>query len=101
VSKIDSAISAIKNNNIFFNSSGGVNSYTIPSGINIVNIEGAGGGAAGNSATYFGQNTGGEDIYDRGGRGGLGQFGNITIPVTSGGLLELPGGDGYVKLTIY
>jgi len=53
---------------------GGVTSYTIPSGINIVNIEAVGGGAAGNSATYFGQNTGGEDIYDGGGGGGLGQF---------------------------
>jgi len=86
VSKIDSAISAIKNNYIIFNSSGGVTSYTIPSGINIVNIEAAGGGAAGNGVTYYGQNTGGEDIYDRGGEGGLGQFGNITIPVTAGSI---------------
>jgi len=86
VSKIDSAISAIKNNYIFFTYDGGVFNYKVPDGINLISIEAAGGGAPGNSAINSGAtNQNGTTIWQGGGGGGSGQFGSITIPVSLGG----------------
>jgi len=64
VSKIDSALSMLKSY-IFFTYSGVFN-YTIPSGINLINIEAAGGGAAGNGAINSGAtNSGGTELWGR------------------------------------
>jgi len=97
VSKIDSAISAIKNNYIFFTYGGGVTNYTVPDGINLISIEAAGGGAPGNSAINSGAtNKNGTTIWEGGGGGGSGEFGSITIPVSSGGTFEFSYGLGGV-----
>jgi len=94
VSKIDSALSVMKSY-IFFTYSGGVFNYTIPSGINLINIEAAGGGAAGNGAINSGAtNSGGTELWEGGGGGGLGQFGSITILVSAGGAFEFTFGLG-------
>jgi len=53
--------------------------------INLINIEAAGGGAAGNSAINSGAtNEDGSEIWQGGGGGGSEQFGSITI------LFQLP-----------
>jgi len=96
-SKIDSTLSAVKNNYIFFTYDRGVFNYTIPDGINLINIEAAGGGATGNSAINSGAtNEGGTEIWEGGGGGGLGQFGSITIPVSARGAFEFSYGLGGV-----
>jgi len=101
VSKIDSAISAIKNNYIFFTYDGGVFNYTVPDGINLISIEAAGGGAPGNSAINSGAtNENATTIWQGGGGGGSGQFGSITIPVSSGGAFEFSFGSGGVDSAI-
>jgi len=97
VSKIDSAISAIKNNYIFFTYNGGAFNYTVPDGINLISIEAAGGGAPGNSAINSGAtNENATTIWQGGRGGGSGQFGSITIPVSSGGAFEFSFGSGGV-----
>jgi len=86
VSKIDSAISTIKNNYIFFTYDGGVSNYTVPDGINLISIEAAGGGAPGNSAINSGAtNENGATIWEGGGGGESGQFGSIKISCFSWG----------------
>jgi len=100
VSKIDSAISTIKNNYIFFTYGGEVTNYTVPDGINLISIEAAGGGAPGNSAINSGAtNKNGTTIWEGGGGGGSGQFGSITIPVSAGGAFEFSYGLGGVDST--